>query len=202
MNKTLNNKFGLVNKYFCRILIFSISIVLFLLQSNIANAQDSIVKVKTKPAKVHSPAKAAWMSTALPGLGQAYNKKYWKIPILYAGLATTAYYIKYNNDKYQTYKRIYKDRLDTNIKVKELPFYTNDNIKFLKDGYRRNMEFTCIIAGLIYVLNIVDASVDAHFYTYDVNENLAIRVQPTVLYKGYESTPSANLTLTYKFKYK
>lgn len=202
MNKTFNLQFALVNKSFHRILVLFAWVVLFFLQSNIANAQDSIVNVKTKPPKVHSPAKAAWMSMALPGLGQAYNKKYWKIPILYAGLATTAYYIKYNNDKYLTYKKIYKDRLDTNIKVKEFPNWTNDNIKFLKDGYRRNMEFTCIIAGLIYVLNIVDASVDAHFYTYDVNENLAIRVQPTVLYKGYESTPSANLTLTYKFKYK
>ncbi len=202
MYKTNNLKHGINSKIFYSF-INSILILLFLLQSNKINAQDTILP---KVVKKHSPAMAAWFSTAIPGLGQAYNKKYWKIPIIYAGMATSLYYVKYNNDKYLNYKRIYSDRLkaqtDTSFKITELTYYTDDNIKTLKDGYRRNMEFSYIITGLIYILNIVDASVDAHFYTYDVNENLAVKIEPRVIFKTIEPTPTANITLTYKFKYK
>lgn len=130
--------------------------------------------------KEHSPGKAARMSAFLPGLGQAYNRKYWKIPIVYAALGVSTYYIIKNNNKYQKYRDAYTTRTDNDSTTTTNLKYTTKNLKLRRDFYRRNLELSIIITAGIYVLNIVDAAVDAYLYYFDVSDDLSMRIQPEV----------------------
>ena len=130
-------------------------------------------------AEINSPKKAGVMSACLPGLGQAYNKKYWKIPVIYAGLIVSGYYIYENQKKYNHYKEAYLKNIDENpendMYINE---YSNAQILTLKDHYRRNREISLLCLGLTYIINIVDASVDAHLLDYEINEDLSLNIQP------------------------
>ena len=129
-----------------------------------------------------SASKAALMSL-LPGLGQAYNKKYWKIPIIYAGLVTSAYFIESNHKKYISYKDAYLIRIDGNPNsIDEYNNqYTDAQLVTLKDHYKRNREISILFISLTYILNIIDASVDAHFFDYEINQDLSLHIQPTII---------------------
>ena len=136
------------------------------------------------------PRKAAIYSAILPGAGQVYTKKYWKVPIIYAGLITSAYYINESNDYYQLYKTTYLNRIDGNISDNldyELP-----ELKILSDHYRRNREVSTLLFVLTYVLNIVDASVSAHLFDYDVSEDLSLHIQP--IYFSKENATGLSLS--------
>ncbi|MCF8232129.1 MAG: hypothetical protein K9J27_08065 [Bacteroidales bacterium] len=140
--------------------------------------QDSLVKK-------HSPRKAGLYSAALPGLGQAYNEKYWKIPIIYAGFGTLAYFINQNNTEYNKFKKAYayviagEEGEPPNEYV--IRYESNkDNLRKLKDYYRRNLELTYILTGALYILNIIDATVDAHFFEFNVDKDLSLKVSPYI----------------------
>ena len=109
--------------------------------------------------KEKSPRKAAILSMYVPGAGQVYTKKYWKIPIIYAGLITSAYYIKESHDLYDLYKQTYLNRM--NGQSDDLD-YTDSELITLKDYYKRNREISIMLFSLTYILNIIDASVNAH----------------------------------------
>ena len=127
----------------------------------------------------HSPFKATVMSAVIPGLGQAYNKKYWKIPIIYAGFAGMGYVIRYNYTKYNKYKSCYLNSLDTDTTNDTCdPRYTPDNLRTLSDAYRRDLDLSIIVAAGIYILNIIDATVDGHLYSFDIGDNLSMSAQP------------------------
>ena len=128
----------------------------------------------------HSPKKAALYSAILPGLGQAYNKKYWKIPVLYAGEGVMWYFIIDNNRQYQTYKNAYRIRLDGDSTTIDqfTDTYADEDLRLLKNFYRRNRDLSYIVAGMIYVLNIVDASVDAHLFYFNVSDDLSLKISP------------------------
>lgn len=131
--------------------------------------------------QIHSPRKAAIFSAVMPGLGQAYNKKYWKMPIVYAGFATLGYFIFYNYDKYTFYRNAYIVRTDNDTTTNtpdNLNIYQNDGLLTLKNYYRRNMEFSIVVTTMLYLLNIIDAYVDAHLMTFDINDNLSLQVEP------------------------
>ncbi|MCK9612807.1 MAG: DUF5683 domain-containing protein [Bacteroidales bacterium] len=167
------------------------------IKQKVAAAKDTI-----KP-KLHSPRKAAWMSAALPGLGQIYNKKYWKLPIIYVGFGVIGYlgydyYTKFNKYK-ETY--VFRTGLDSTatdyfpgISSKEL-LYDNWNY------YRRNFELTCIFGSLLYILNIVDAAVDGHLYKFDISNDLSMRIEPTMNSTAYNHIKnlSGGVKLTLKF---
>jgi hypothetical protein len=133
-----------------------------------------------KRERLHSPKKATLMSTILPGAGQAYNRKYWKIPIIYGGFAGLAYAINFNNKQYREYKRSYSSRLDNDITTIDpyVGIYSDNDLVTLKDFYRRNRDLSIVGLGLLYVLNIVDASVDAHLFEFNVNDDLSLHVTP------------------------
>jgi hypothetical protein len=136
---------------------------------------DSILEKK------HSPVKAALMSICLPGLGQAYNKKYWKIPIVYAGLGVLTYFIVTNAQEYSMYKNAYIESVnnDTTGKYQDLVNkYSSEDLLNAREYYRRNLEVTCILTGVWYILNIVDAAVDAHLFTYNISKNLSMNIDP------------------------
>ena len=135
---------------------------------------------KKKPP--HSAHKASIYSALLPGLGQAYNKKYWKIPVVYAGFGTLYYFASSNGKLYREARTAYdyvrneyEYPIDNQFIGKN---YTTEDLQSIRDYYRRNMELSWIISGLWYILNIVDATVDAHLFDYDVGDDLTVEIEP------------------------
>jgi len=120
----------------------------------------------TEPLKVKSPTKALMFALVLPGLGQAYNEKYYKIPIVWAALGATGYAIVHNTRQYEEYS---------------IQYLTDPSFdeRYLKYG-RRNMELSYIVAFLVYGLQILDAYVDANLYSWDVNDNLSMGILPSL----------------------
>lgn len=129
--------------------------------------------------QIKSPKRAAILSAGLPGLGQIYNKKYWKVPIIYAGILTSLYYINDNNKKYKDYKGAYLNRLDNNpSNDTEYIEYNSMDLLTLKDFYRRNREISILCLFGSYIINILDASVDAHLFDYDISEDISLNISP------------------------
>lgn len=115
-------------------------------------------------------------SALVPGLGQAYNKKYWKIPIVYASMGTTFYFFDYNHKLYKNYKQAYVNKTDSdNTTIDAYPHYTPADLKELSSYYRRYRDLNIILTGLFYTLNVLDAYVDAQLVTFDVSDNLSFQ---------------------------
>ncbi|HMT29821.1 MAG TPA: DUF5683 domain-containing protein [Bacteroidia bacterium] len=147
---------------------------------------------------LHSPSKATLLSAALPGAGQFYNKKYWKIPVIYAGFAGLGYLVKTNHDDYKIYKDAYRLRLDMDENTVDdfVGVYSDEDLVTLKNYYRRNRDLSMIGIGLLYILNIIDASVDAHLFYFNVSDDLTLHVQPGYS-GGYFAGPALNLSVNF-----
>lgn len=143
-----------------------------------------------------APAKAAFFSAILPGLGQAYNKKYWKIPLVYAALGTSLYNYKISIDKYQEFRNAYKERL-AGIENPNYSYLDNDRMLAAQKFYERNRDLSLFFTIVIYVLNIIDANVDAHLGQFNVNENLTFNTQFDPNFVNYK--PTVGVALNYKF---
>ena len=152
---------------------------------------DTIVKeTKTakpeKSKKLTRPTKAAIMSACLPGLGQIYNRKWWKVPIVYAGLGGIGYLSYSNYSEYRSYLHAYEYKtgdLPEGVTLSEYETelankYAAGQLQTYKESYRRDFEFYTILTVAWYGLNIVDACVDGHLYTYDISDDLSINVDP------------------------
>ncbi len=152
---------------------------------------------------VQSPTKAAMLSATLPGLGQIYNRKYWKVPIIYAGLGAVGYFINFNNTEYQKWRKAYTYRVDGNPNtVDDFPNHSTEVLRRAMNYYRRNLEISYIAGGFIYLLGILDAVVDAHLMDFDVSEDLSINVQPGIIPGNYNfgmSRFSSGITLAFRF---
>lgn len=148
--------------------------------------------------KDHDPKRAAWYSAAIPGLGQAYNKKYWKIPLVWAGIGGFAYFINYNNDLYQFYRKnlIYETEQNPNF-INETPLEVS-SLKSARDQFRRNRDMLIIYGVIFYMLNIVDAHVDAHLIGFDVNQDLSVYISPS-LQSNPNGKQSTGLSLKINF---
>ncbi len=129
----------------------------------------------------HSPKKASILSAVLPGAGQIYNRKYWKAPIVWAGLGTAVYFITENSREYKRYRSAYIALVDDDPNtVDEFNGqYRPEQMLNVTDTYRRWRDLSYIGFGLVYMLNVVDASVDAHFVRFDVGRDLSMRMGPS-----------------------
>lgn len=136
----------------------------------------------TKAKKTHSPKKAALFSAVLPGLGQAYNKKYWKVPIIYAGFAGLGYGIVFNGNEYRNYRKAYQAISDTDATTNFIyrGYTDKSQVYALKEQYKKNMDLCAIFTGVWYALNIIDAVVDAHLTTFDVSNDLTMNIKPSL----------------------
>ncbi len=172
-------------------------------KSNIT--QKSIAR---KPINPLSPAKAAFYSAVLPGLGQAYNKKYWKIPLVYGALGTGIYLYIDNSNKLDLYRDAYKRRLagftddefygaNPDGTPLSAPRISNDGLIRAQRQFRKNKELSLLITIGIYALNIIDANVDAHLLQYNVDDNLALK--PHLNFNEFDATTNLGLTLGFKF---
>ena len=132
----------------------------------------------------HSPKKAAWMSALLPGLGQIYNDKIWKVPIIYGLTGVVYYFYDMNADLYQEYKQAYNDF--NNGIIEEYKGYDEEQeLRSAKEYYRRNRDLNIILFGAIYLANILDASVDAHLYNFDISKDLSLEIKPTNINQNF-----------------
>ncbi len=157
------------------------------------------VKKDTLQAQVPNflaPSRAAFYSAVLPGLGQAYNKKYWKIPLVYAALGTTVYAYIFNNNKYHDYRDAYKNRL---LGQNNDQFSYLDNARLIKaqQFYQRNRDLSALLIGVFYVLNIVEANVDAHLMQFNVSDKLTVR--PDVIQNDFTRRQNLGLGVSFQF---
>jgi len=142
--------------------------------------------------KEKSPRKAAILSMYVPGAGQVYTKKYWKIPIIYSALIASGYYINENNSEYKKYRDTYLNRM--NGQSDNLS-YTDSELITLKDYYKRNREISIMLFSLTYILNIIDASVNAHLSEYEVNEDISLGIRPIKIQDNFYSGIALNIKL-------
>lgn len=161
--------------------------------------QKEIVNYKIDPL---APARAAFYSAIIPGLGQAKNKKYWKIPIIYAALGTGLYFYTDNNKVYKRYRNAYKRRLagfndDEFYGLGTTPILSNEALIRAQQTLRRNKELSLLITIGLYALNILEANVDAHLLQYNVDNNLAIK--PYLEFETPENSAQFGLTLNINF---
>ncbi|WP_298555545.1 DUF5683 domain-containing protein [uncultured Algibacter sp.] len=167
---------------------------------------DSVIKV-SNPINPLSPAKAAFYSAILPGLGQAYNKKYWKIPIVWAAIGSGIYFYINNNEQYNRYRDAYKSRLagftndefylDSNGNQLSTPTVSTEKLEDAQEFYSRNREMSLLVTIGFYALNIIDANVDAHLLQYNIDENLSL--SPHYKINSFDASSDLGLTLNFKF---
>lgn len=157
-------------------------VIFFLIPSSFSQENIDNIKSDTSKQKLHSPKKATWMSAVLPGLGQAYNKKYWKIPVIWTGLGGLSYSIVFNHNKYVTYRDAYKFRIDNDsTTIDNFPLFSTNYLQTLKNTYRRNMELSVVLTIALYAINIIDATVDAHLYDFDVSDDISFNIKPVMM---------------------
>ncbi len=153
------------------------------------NAQEKPIK-DTSVENSHSPRKAAIRSAILPGLGQAYNKNYWKIPVVYAALGTTGYIFTYNLKNYKDTRFAYQALFKASLPIpqrdstdyfkirKDLTPLSIETVKFYRDQFRRDIDYSVLFFIIIWGLNVVDATVDGHLKSFDINPDLSLKIKP------------------------
>lgn len=161
------------------------------------SAKKDEIAVERKP---HSPMKAALFSTFVPGLGQIYNRKIWKVGILAGGAGALYYGFDFNQSSYKLYKTelIRRQTDDPNLDP-ELERYSDSDLNELQDIHRRYRDMTVIGMALLYAINIVDAAVDAHLYDFNVNDNLSLRIRPAAVASVGSMLPGAGMSLSLRF---
>jgi hypothetical protein len=191
----------------CKIGLTTWLLLLFCSISVRAQRLDSILaKADTVPiktiGKAHSPRKATIMSAALPGLGQVYNGKWWKVPIIYGGFAGLTYMAVSNHQDMTRYKDAYLLRVDDDPDTVDEFFgkYSDANLQQLKTTSQRNRDLAFIIMGILYALNVIDANVDGHLKDFDVSEDLSLRVRPMLQPTIPGEYPAAGLAFTFRLK--
>ena len=170
---------------------------------------DAAVNYATN--EVSAVNKATTLSTICPGAGQIYNKSYWRVPLVVGGFATTIYCIDWNNRGYQRFKKAYRLRFDYDQNPELYPNgspdefggrYASSFLKNLRNSYRRNRDLCIILTAGIYLLQIMDAHVDAHLRDYDISDDLSVDVTPVLDYSyhpGLGNTASVGMNFCFKF---
>ena len=195
----------MINKLFY-IFLFLVANNLFAQKSDTLSVKQEglIIKetaVVKEPYNPLAPAKAAFYSAVIPGLGQAYNKKYWKIPIVYAGIGAGIYFYIRNNKDYDRFRNAYKRRLagftdDEFWGDGNTPIISNDRLVDAQKTSQKNKDLSIVVAVGFYLLNIIDANVDAHLRQFNVNDDLSFK-------PNFEINPidsNANYILTLKYR--
>ena len=185
-----------------------------------------VYKKIMKNLKPHSPHKATIMAMVLPGSAQIYNGQWWKVPILYGGIGATVYGLSWNSKYFRKYKTAFLDYtnyLDRKSEDPETPYPTDntwdklmiagnsaadftpsqqqrlkDQLKNKKDYYKRNRDLLYIVSGAIYIIQIIDATVFAHFYDYEINDDLSMSIRPTT---GFSPVTGGNVGISLTFNF-
>jgi hypothetical protein len=145
-------------------------------------------KIDSATRKIYSPKKAAMLSAILPGLGQVYNKKYWKLPIVYTAMGISAGIFFYNLNNYRDTRFAYKVKYNMRVNMTDSALYdkikddlkplSEESLRFYRNQFRRDIDFSAIFFIVMWGLNVVDATVDAHLKAFDVSPDLSLRIKP------------------------
>jgi len=168
-------------------------------KDDIALADSSKVKKVKLPREYDplAPSRAAFYSAILPGLGQAYNGKYWKVPIVVGAITTGILFYDHNNKQYNRVRDAYKRRLAGFTDDEFYGRLTDDALRDAQQTFRRNKELSLLITFGLYALNIVDANIDAHLLQYNIDENLSLK--PHYKLNDIDNQGDLGLTLNFKF---
>lgn len=160
--------------------------------SNLSSKKKKSRKKKRK----HSPRKALLYSAAFPGFGQIYNRKYWKLAVIYGGGALLAMEMNRQHKRFLLYRDEYVKKTQ-DATYEALFGLTADNLKSIKDQAKRDRDFMIIMSVLVYGLQMVDANVDAHLMDFDLNESLSFKLQPTIESSPFSNFAGVSLTLSF-----
>jgi len=181
-----------------RLVLIISTFIIFTFHFSLFNCHAQTDSVQMKK---HSPKTASWLAL-IPGAGQIYNKKYWKLPIVYAGLGTTSFLIYYYHDLTSMYRKEYvarvgKDTVNFNPKLTDI--ISDEGVLAQRNKYRRNMEICVAACAVVYLLSIIDAAVDAHLFYYDISENLSMSVRPNINFNPINKVATPSMELIVKF---
>ena len=165
------------------------------IKMELPDSLKNTVTYKPKERWRPNPKRAMWMALVIPGGGQIYNHKYWKLPIFYGGFVGCAYALTWNNMMYKDYSQAYLDIMDDDPNTKSyeawLPYGVKitpanekryqEILKKKKDYYRKYRDLSVFSFIGVYLLSVVDAYVDAELSSFDINEDLSLKIEPTII---------------------
>lgn len=191
--------------------------------------KDTVYAIESVVKKPHSPHKATIMAMVLPGSGQIYNRQWWKVPILYGGIAADIYGITWNQKRFKEYRDAYVewsrymddlavnpdtpypenpawDKIPKSFDPQTDPYFQKNDgrnwfkktLQNRKDNFKRNRDLCYIVMAAIYAINIIDATVYAHFYDFEINDDLSFHLQPASSYSPL-CGGTVGLVLTFNF---
>ena len=176
-------------------------------------APEPSIVVNTPPQEAKSlkemsrwqpdPKRALWLALVIPGGGQIYNRKYWKLPIVYGGFIGCLYAMNWNNTMYKDYSQAYIDLVDKDPNTKSYNLflhlgtqiddsnkkYYEDIFRKRKDRFRRWRDLSFFVLLGVYALSVIDAYVDAELSNFDISKDLSLKVEPTILNNRSSSNP-------------
>lgn len=174
--------------------------------------QELVIEGKVEKKRINplAPSKAAFYSAVLPGLGQVYNKRYWKVPIVIGAIGVGIYAYNYNNDLYVRFRTAFKRRragftddefYDVNGSgiVPGSPDFSDSALQDGQERYQRDRDLALFITLALYALNIIDANVDAHLKQFNVDDDLGLDFKPYLEYNPIIGNPNYGVALTIKF---
>tara|TARA_R110002050_G_scaffold18142_1_gene53038 strand:+ start:10469 stop:11116 length:648 start_codon:yes stop_codon:yes gene_type:complete len=153
-----------------------------------------------------APSKAAFYSAILPGMGQIYNKRYWKAPIAWGLVGGSIYMYTWNNDNYQRFRTAFKSRqagftddefYDLNNGI--IPSLDNDDLEYQQERFQSDRDLWLVVTIGMYALNIVDANVDAHLKQFNIDDDLSIDFEPYFDFNQITNSPNYGMALIIKF---
>ena len=161
---------------------------------------------------VPNPTKATWLAIVFPGGGQIYNRKYWKLPIIYGGFAGCAYALTWNSKMYKDYSTAYKDAMNGNMQSSSItdllpPGYTisetqlKELLRKRKDTYRRYRDLSIFAFIGVYLLSVIDAYVDAELSNFDITPDLSMKVEPAVINTQTSNSSNRSVGLQCSFRF-
>ena len=179
----------------------------------LAAKSDSLLKLSQhKERFIPNSNRSVWLAMAFPGAGQIYNRKYWKLPIVYGGFVGCAYALNWNNKMYKDYSQAYLDIMDDDPNTKSyqdfLPLNSSiagqeerfkEIFRKRKDVYRRQRDLSIFAFIGVYLLSIVDAYVDAELSDFDISNDIGLRVEPALFDNGHNKYNSVGLQCSLKF---
>ncbi len=197
------------NKFIYIFLFLSVNSLIAQKSDTLSLSKQKEFTFKDRPTEKNNyynplaPAKAAFYSAVLPGLGQIYNKRYWKVPIVYLGIGTSIYFYKLNNDDYNRFRNAYKRRLagytdDEYWGNGTTPIVSSDRLEDAQKTAKRNKDLSIAVAVVFYLLNIIDANVDAHLRQFNVNNDLTL--EPVFELNPIDTKANYSISLKYRFK--
>ncbi|TLP80648.1 hypothetical protein ES765_07340 [Maribacter sp. ACAM166] len=173
--------------------------------------QDSVSFIKSKKEfNPLAPSKAAFLSALFPGLGQIYNKRYWKVPLVFGAIGGSIYMYTYNNDNYQNFRTAFKRRqagftddqfydINGDNTVGADPDLDLDDLEYQQERFQRDRDLWLVVAIGMYAFNIVDANVDAHLKQFNIDDDLSIDFEPYFDLNQVTNSPNYGMVVTIKF---